>query len=92
MFRILVMNSMSNKVFTVKSPIIPRVGDQIPVSYIPFPKVQNVTLNVDSQENVLVKAMRTTLVDLPEDEGRAWIERLSTGDEASIIHAIVVVS
>lgn len=69
---LLILNSGSMDVFTCESKFIPRVGDQLPFSYFPFPTVKSVCLNINSPKNVLLEETRKQMPGLIEKVGFEW--------------------
>lgn len=69
---LLILNSSSMDVFTCESKLVPRIGDQLPFSYFPFPKVVSVCLNINSPKNVLLEETKKQVPGLVEKIGFKW--------------------
>lgn len=55
---ILVLDTFNQDIFTCESLIVPRIGDQLPFGYHPYPKVTSVTLNINSPKSILLEQIK----------------------------------
>jgi len=62
-FDIIIMDKLSERIFNIASPIVPRVGDALPVLRRPYPIVKAVCLNVECSESIL----NSTLAEVFKD-------------------------
>lgn len=82
MYKLLIMDLLSQDVFEIKCKIIPRVHDELPIQCFPFPKVKFVCVNVQSDKNILYQSIKNKIPDV-----ESWL----TNDYIDSIDAFVTI-